>query len=181
MENIRKKYKGIFERVVDALQQGGKEFDYPGIFVTQFWCSGYVFLSKTAWMRGKKIWPPPGFYVEHLRLELLCDRDEPAPHASIWLPAKKTGVDPGQARQAILKAAPQWLTEDEQSRCLKQPEDEDYLLCHDLPEGRDRLLQMLVEGDAQPFVDCMVSHMELLSRFTPVLDKLLVGGKSGGA
>lgn len=45
---------------------------------------------------------------------------------------------------------------------------------------QERLLEMLVEGDAQPFVDYMVRHLGLLVRFTPVVDRLLAGGKDGG-
>ncbi|HUT34320.1 MAG TPA: hypothetical protein VNE39_12615 [Planctomycetota bacterium] len=179
MESIRKEYKGIFERAVDALQQSGKAFDNPGVFVTQFWGRGYVFLNRTAWMRNKKIWPPPGFYIENLRLELLCDKDEPAPYASIWLPAKKTGVDLSEARKAIVEAAQQLLTKEECERCLKQQEEVEYPLYYDLPEPKDQLLEMLVKGDGQSFVDCMVGHLDLLARFTPVVDKLL-GVAAGG-
>jgi len=118
MESIRKDYKGIFERVLEAVLQSGNEFDNPGVFVTQFWGSGYVFLNRTAWLRNKKIWPPPGFYIENLRLELLCDKDGPAPYASIWLPAKKTGVDPAEARKAILEAVQQFP--EEEARALPE-------------------------------------------------------------
>ncbi len=173
MESVRKEYKGVFERALEALQQSGKDFDNPGIFVTQFWGRGFVFLNMTAWMRNKKIWPPPGFYIENLRLELLCDKDEAVPYASIWLPAKKNGVDPAEARKAILEAAQQLLTEEERALCLKGQEEDDYPLYYDLPEPKDQLLKMLLDGDAQPFVDCMVGHLDLLARFTPVIDKLL--------
>jgi len=57
--------------------------------------------------------------------------------------------------------------------CLKGREEDEYPLCYDLPEPKDQLLKMLVEGDAQQFVDCMVGHLRLLAQFTPAIDKLL--------
>jgi hypothetical protein len=180
MQSVRKKYMAVFDRVVETVRKNHEDLDDYSNRMTYANEDGCVLLTKSAW-REKQKWWPPGFYIEELRPELLFDTDGPAPYASIWVPAKKTGIDPAEARKAIIEAAPQCLSEDERARCLKQPEDLDYLLCYDLPEPKDELLKMLLEGDAQPFVDCMVRHLDLLARFTPVVDKLLVGGRGGGA
>ncbi|HPD17121.1 MAG TPA: hypothetical protein PLE19_19430 [Planctomycetota bacterium] len=178
MQDVRKKYVAVFDRVVETVRKNHEDFDDYSNRMTYANEDGFVLLTKSAW-REKQKWPPPGLWIENLRPELLFDTDGPVPYAGIWVPAKKTGVDSRKARKAIVGAALHCLSEDEQARCLKQPEDEDYLLCYDLPEERDRLLQMLLEGDAQSFVDCMVGHLDLLARFTPVVDKLL-GVAPGG-
>jgi hypothetical protein len=175
MESVRKKYTGVFQRVVETLQRTRKEFDHTGVFVTQFWGDGFVFLSRTAWKRREKQWPPPGFYIGNLRLELLCAEDEPPPYAGIRIPAKGRDVD----TKALTNAVRKLLTEKERKRCPIQQEDGNYPLYYDLPETRADLLDMLLDGEADRFVDCMVSHLELLARFTPVLDKLLASKTAG--
>jgi hypothetical protein len=41
-----------------------------------------------------------------------------------------------------------------------------------LPQSRKELLEMLAEGTSQPFIDCLVGHLEVVIKFTPVLDKV---------
>lgn len=179
MESVRKSYADLFARVLEAFKETHKELDHVHAYVTQFWGLGYIFLSRNAWVGKTYKHMPPGFYIENLRLELLCAEDQPAPYASIWVPMKKTGLGPDKARQAIGMAAERLLTNQERQFCLKQQEDDDYTLSYELPESREELIKMLLDGEADRFVGCMVSHLELLARFTPVLDKLLVARKPG--
>ena len=46
-----------------------------------------------------------------------------------------------------------------------------YQLWYELPES-DKLMQMLLDGDSQKFVDCLLGHFEVFAKFIPVLDEI---------
>jgi hypothetical protein len=173
MKRVREKYTGLCEKVAEAVKTKHPELDLNRVGVTLPWGHGFLFSSPTAW--EARINDGPGFLITNLGLEVLGSDDEPPPRAAIWIkPARKAGVDLAQARKALVSAAETVLTPEERDLCLKERGDRDSVLFYDLPETRQQLLEMLLEGDAQRFVDCMVSHIELLARFTPALDKILL-------
>lgn len=50
-------------------------------------------------------------------------------------------------------------------------DDEDCLLSFDAPSNRE-LLNLLLDGDGQRFVERLVSQFDLMARFVPVLDRV---------
>ncbi|MCX5674787.1 MAG: hypothetical protein NTX87_07250 [Planctomycetota bacterium] len=176
MDKVRKKYASLCQRTVEAFQATHKELDNSQVFVTQFWASGYAGTGRVAWRHGKG---NPGFYIDNLRLEVLTDETEEAPYAYIWLDKPQKGsVDFAKARKTIQSAASKLLTQEELRRCSMDDPDEGCPLYYDLPESRHDLLGMLTEADGQRFADCLTAHMELLARFTPVLDEILLKGNA---
>ena len=174
MDKVRKKYASLCQRTVEAFQATHKELDNPQVFVTQFWESGYAGIGRVAWRQGKG---NPGFYIQNLRLEVLTDETEEATCAYIWLSQPQKGsADFVKARKTIQSAASKLLTQEELRRCSMDDPDIGCPLCYDLPESRHDLLGMLTEADGQRFADCLTAHMELLARFTPILDELLLKG-----
>jgi len=172
MEKVRKKYAALCQRTVEDFQATHKELDNPQVFVTQFWDSGYAGIGRVGWRQGKG---NPGFYIQNLRLEVLTDETEEAPYAYIWLSKpQKEGADFAKARKRIQSAAEKLLTKEELQRCSMDDLDEGCPLYYDLPESRHDLLGMLTEADGQRFADCLTAHMELLARFTPILDEVLL-------
>lgn len=144
--------------------------DVEYIGVTQHWGEGYLALGRKAWHPAD--WPT-GYYVESIRLELLSDESAPPPSAYIWLkPALKEGVVFADACAAIHKAARKILSEDEMRRCELMNDGETALRLEILPD-RKSLLEMLSQADSQAFVDCLVSHFEILIKFNEVMDGAL--------
>jgi len=174
MEKVRKKYAALCQRAIEAFQATHKELDNPQVFVTQFWDSGYAGIGRVGWRQGKG---NPGFYIQNLRLEVLTDETEEAPYAYIWLGKPPKGsADFAKARKTIQSAASKLLTQEELRRCSMDDPDIGCPLYYYLPESRHDLLAMLTEADGQRFADCLAAHLELLARFTPVLDEILLKG-----
>jgi len=174
MERVREKYAEVFERIAESVKAQHDELDWQRAYLTQFWGSGGIGFARQNW-RALKGWHP-GLYLSNMRLERLCSEDEERPHAGIWIP-RKLGIDLEKARDLIRSAANSCLTKEEQKLCLSQAGDDEDPVYYELPETRKQLLEMLVEGDARRFIDCMVSHIDILAKFTPVLDKILAKEK----
>ena len=80
----------------------------------------------------------------------------------------------GAAREKLYAASKELLTRKERELAFEEKPGEECALWYHLPEKQAQLLEMLVANDGRGFVDCMVGHIDLLARFTPVLDKILV-------
>ena len=176
MESIRGKYDSLFQKTMDAFRAKHEELNNPQVVVKQFWDTGYAGAGRKAWCSGNYN-PNPGFYLYNLRLEILFDETKEAPYAYIWLgSAKKTDSDLAAARETIRFAASKLLTREELQRCKMDDIDMGCPLCYDLPESRNDLLNMLTMGDGQQFADCMLAHLDVLAKFTPILDEVLLKG-----
>jgi len=171
MAEIRGKYAGIFDRVWDAVRATPDQFDHYKPRLTQFWCEGYMGIGREKWRREGG--DQPLIVIDSLRLEVLLDDESELPFAGIWAcKAKRPGTDlEGVGR--IGSEAEKVLTKEELARCQIESQcNYGYVLRYDLPEDRHDLAGFLLEGDGQKFVDCMVSHFEVLARFIPVLDEV---------
>jgi hypothetical protein len=172
MEKVREKYVAVVQRVVDTVRGRHENLDVSTIKVTQHWGNGYVGLGRKAWHSERE--SPTGYYIENIRLELLADESVPPPTAYIWLkPAVQNGADLARALAAVRKAAAKALSKDELRACQFMDDDETVLSLGLLP-GRKDLLAMLSQADSQAFVDCLVSQFEILTRFSEVLDSVLI-------
>jgi hypothetical protein len=171
MEEIRGKYAGIFDRVWEEVKAAHGELDHCHTRVTQFWCKGYMGIGRKEWRREGG--DQPLIQIDRLRLEVLLDDESEPPFAGIWAcKAKKPGTDRDGVR-TIITEANKVLTKEEVARCQFESQNNyGYVLRYNLPENRHDLAGFLLEEDGQNFVDCMVSHFEVLARFIPVLDKV---------
>ncbi|MBC7782840.1 MAG: hypothetical protein H7144_03290, partial [Burkholderiales bacterium] len=107
LEEVRKKYTGIFELVADRLAVLHPELDAKRLIVTQFWGSGSLGFGKKIWPEGDSQFPP-GFWMDQLRLERLSDTEHPEPGLSIWIPQKaikKIGVQHSAIGEVLLEGA----------------------------------------------------------------------------
>jgi hypothetical protein len=84
MEDVRTKYKEVFQRIIDAVAEAHPELDAQRSRVTQFWADGYIGFGRKSWPSGAN-WHS-GFWVENLRLEILAAEDTEPPYAYIWAP-----------------------------------------------------------------------------------------------
>lgn len=170
MDKIRVSYASIGERIVAAVRGTHAELDAAKVFLTQHWGEGILLIGRNAWQPPND-WPS-GYCIENLRLEVLSDETEGPPSLSIWFnKPEKLGVDKQVAIKAIHEAAKGILSQDEMKLC-KLTSDDDCALVYLIPESKSNLLEMLAEGTSQSFVDCLVGHLEVVTKFTPVLDKV---------
>ena len=176
MEGVRVKYAELFQRVIHAVTGAHPELDRSVSYPTQNWGSGSIAFGRAAWPASDN-YEPPGLWIWNLRLEKLASEDEPPPSAALYLPpktVKKVGLDRTAARALILKAAADVLEPTELGR-LNKTESSDVLLSFSM-RSKTELLNLLTAGDGQALVDYLASEIDLLSRFVPALDALLLPG-----
>ncbi len=170
MAKIRASYTSVGERIVAAVRGTHAELDSEEVALTQHWGEGILLIGRKAWQPPND-WPS-GFYIDNLRLEVLSDETEKPPSLSIWLnKPEKMGIDIQVAIKAVHEAATGILSQDEMKVC-KLTSDDNCALVYLIPESKNNLLEMLAEGTSQSFIDCLVGHLDVVTKFTPVLDKV---------
>jgi len=172
-DSISDTYDAICGEVVAAVREKMPELNHSRVF-DEFRESGrQIALGRKRWPSKWTGWLS-GFYISDIGLESLSSESEDPPTASIWLiPPSGSGLDHAQARNRIRREAKQRLRPEQLKACCED-EDPCTCLCFSLPERRDRLLEMLLNDRTQDYVDCMVSHFEVLAKFIPVVDELLL-------
>ena len=170
MGKVRESYTSVGERIVAAIRGTHEHLDSTEVWLTQQWCNGELVIGRKAWQSPDE--SPSGFCIDNLRLEVLADETEAPPDLRIWFSKpERMGVDKAEAIKAVHRAAETVLTQDEMKRC-KLISEGNCALVYLLPQSRKELLEMLAEGTSQPFIDCLVGHLEVVIKFTPVLDKV---------
>jgi hypothetical protein len=176
MEGVRVKYAELFQTAIQAVSAAHPELDRTVSYPTQNWGSGSIAFGRAAWPASDN-YEPPGLWIWNLRLEILASEDEPQPVAALYLPpktVKKVNLDRSAARAALMKAAADLLEPDELGR-VNKAEAADVLLSITTRPKTD-LLNLFSAGDGQGFVDYLASEIDLLARFVPALDALLLPG-----
>jgi hypothetical protein len=170
MEKIRTSYTSVGKRIVAAVRGIHAELDSETVALTQHWGEGVILIGRKAWQLPNE-WPS-GFYMGKLRLEVLADESEEPPYLSIWFnKPEKMGIDKEAAINEVHQAAKGILSQDEMKLC-KLTSDDNCALVYLIPQSRKELLEMLAEGTSQSFIDCLVGHLDVVTKFTPVLDKV---------
>jgi hypothetical protein len=175
MEGVRTKYKEVFQKLVEAVSEAHPELDASSVWVTQFWSRGSIVFGRRTWPVENSYWPC-GFWIEPLRLENLSSDEFDPPIASVWIEgkvAKKLGIDLTQARATMISGAARILSKEEFEQCGKADSDKETMLTFPMPTKRE-LLEMLAAGDGQRFVASLASQLNLLARFVPLMDELLL-------
>ena len=170
MEKIRANYTSIGDRIVAAVRGTHEELNSARVALTQHWSNGGFVIGRKEW-EPPKDWPS-GFYIDNLSLEVLADETEEPPSLSIWFnKPERLGVDKADAIKAVHRAANGVLSRDEMKLCKLTSKD-NCALVYRIPQSRKELLEMLAEGTSQSFIDCLVGHLDVFTKFTPVLDKI---------
>ena len=170
MEEIRAKYAEVIERVWAATKAQHKELDWYEAYVTQFWCDGYINIGRSNWQISDNY---AYIGIDNLRLEILSDDNAERPYIGIYAgTSRKPAMEVGGIRK-VLSAAGRILPKDKFS-WEKQDDPSEYawVLWYDLPARREELLEMLLDGDGQRFVDFLAEHFGVFTKFIPVLDEV---------
>jgi hypothetical protein len=174
IKSIGDKYGEICEEVYAAVKEKYPKLNYPGIHATS--SGGQIGIGKREWPSMYDTWPS-GLWVYDFGLEILASEEDPPPSCGIWLkPPTRLGFDLDQAKRKVRSAAKKLLTPEQLARL---GEDDDRWTCfwYPLPESRQDLLDMLLKDQVQDFVECLVSHFEVLAKFIPVIDELFEAQK----
>lgn len=179
MEAVRGKYSELFDRIWEAVRGKHEELDDKYIRPTQRWASGFIGVGRKAWRaKGSSL---AGLYIENVRLEVLADEEADAPYAGVWVGSAKKPATDTAGVERIVSATGTLLTPDELGRCTLEPSGFGYVIWYPLPEKRQELLDMAIEGDGQRFVDCLVSHFDVFARLIPVMDEAFAAGQKAGS
>jgi len=171
LKEIRSKYAAICERVCEALAEEHPTLDLRRVRATQFWCDGFIEIGRKEWQLSENC--KACIDIVNLRLELLLDDNGEHPFIGIWVgTSKKPAMDVKKVKR-LLSSANKILTMDELAMCeTEDPSGYEYVLWYELPEKRADLVAMLLEGDGQRFVDCLVAHFEVFAKFIPILNEI---------
>lgn len=175
MKDIRRRYTEIGDRVLESLRDAHKELDWGESCVKK---DGYIAAGRKKWRCGDV---QGQIGVECISLEELADDNSDRPFIGIWTGSPKTPLTDLKGIERLLSEADTLLSEDELARCEKDdpsqcedPADYEYqyVIWYYLPEERRALLNMLVAGDGEQFVDCLVGHFKVFAQFIPLLDEI---------
>jgi hypothetical protein len=169
MKDIRVKYEHVCDQVVEAVKEKHAELDLSRVAMTQSWTDGCVGFGRKSWPRDDPK-TPSGFWVNHLRLEYLTEKEEEAPYASIWI-TKESKLDFTAAQSIVARAASELLAAEEINEWTPDEEDEQTLLWR-WTASKAKLLAGLLEGDGEAFVKLLLSEFDVMARFVPVLDEV---------
>ena len=165
VEKVREKYKDLFSEVLDRVNGKHKELNCRGMRLDDD--GGYVNvgLGRETWPASDHRWPS-GLWIGGVALDDLASEEGEAPYAAVWISPPKGGkLDLKGATRTIEAEAKRLKLE--VCRC----EDDDGIEWT-LPESRQELLALLEKEDSRGFIECMVAHFELLTRFTDVLNQV---------
>lgn len=176
MANVREKYKTVFERVIEVVQEEKRELEHCRLHLTDF--NGNAGFAKKEWPGQYATWPS-GLWIGDISLDNLMSDEGDHPNAYITLSVPKvTQVDLEEARSTIQMEAEKLLN-DKNLKCFFNYEAHPKTcFWYDLPESRQELRQMLLENESEKFVQCIASHILILARFIPHLDEALAKNKS---
>ena len=178
VKRVRDRHKGICETVCAVVEERYPELDNRGVHLDN--ASGYFGLGKKGWPTNSVTWPS-GFWIENINLDALSSEEEDAPTARIRLKGPKGfDFDFAHAKQRILQAskelmAKEIMTDGQRRKCLAE-NDGVTCLWYPLPESRQQLLEMLLKPQSREFIECLVSHFDVLAKLIPVIDEVF--GKS---
>lgn len=180
MDAVRQRYEGLFQEVHKRVRKRCPALDRLDLHLkpseAKQW-GGQAAFSKSSWPCTYSTWRT-GFSIWGVSLDELTAANPPEPDAHIWLAVEKQADKRvGTLRRRLAAKAPRIF---KNRRILWRQDEEDDRVClwYPLPEGTSGLLALLSKDDGESFVDCIAKHVELLAGFVPVLDAVLLKGRS---
>lgn len=172
MKEIRAKYVAICDKLIEAFKDTHEELDWSENNAKSL---GSISIGREKWQTNDNY---ASIGVECIKLESLSNSKSEHPFIGIYLgESKKPAMNAEQIRRLCSKART-ILTIDQLAQCGEEEPCDDYSDCgyayqiwYYLPDKAD-LLNMLLDGDGQRFVDCLMEHFEVFAKFIPVLDEV---------
>lgn len=175
MGRVREKYGALLAHAAEVIAQSHPELDSNRVYATQLWSKGSITFGRKVWPDGDDSYRLPGFWMVNLRLELLAAETAPPPTTSIWIhpkTMKKAQLNPVAVKQQLRAAATELLTTEELDRNVRDDGSGNGLIYFAAP-SKQQILEMFVTDDGESLVEMLVNQFDMLSRFVPVLDRIL--------
>jgi hypothetical protein len=164
----------VASEVYAAIRKKDPKLDYPGLHPNSV--DGCIGIGKRNWPCRNEGWPS-GFYISQIGLADLTSEEGEHPNACVWIkPPAALGLDLVQTTAKVKDEIPKVLPPE---LLTKWREGDDSWTCfwYPLPEPRRDLTEMFLKGQADEFIDRMISHFEVLMKFTPVVDEIFSQAK----
>jgi hypothetical protein len=166
LEKVGKKHPELHKCVPRRLSRKVTEGDWED-------GGGCACFFSPKWLSDWPSWPS-GIWISNISLDELVTERAPAPNACIWLSVSKSrGKRIEKLRERLLTKSRrvsggraldfETLDESDSSTCLY----------YDLREDRTKLLDMALQDDGRPFVECITSHVERMASLVQGSDDLL--------
>ena len=181
MESARYSYEQLFGKVIEKSRKKHSELHrYKPHMLSERvtegdWedgggCAGF---SSPKWYSDWASWPS-GIWISNISLDELVTERAPAPNACIWLSLSKNSAKRVEKLRDRLVAKSRRVG-GFRALDLETHDKSDSLTCfwYDLPEAKSKLLNMVLQENGQPFVDCIAKHVELMASLLQGLDDLL--------
>lgn len=174
MKTVRSKYQETIDAVLEGVQKKHREFDCVKSYFPRNGSDGMAAVGKARWPKGAWEWPT-GFYVENLQLENLTSSELEAPIKYVWIPESE--VEPTLAEKSLCNAAQQLLcTEEFEHLTFESDSDGGWFWCK-LEQSEEEFVDLLTKDDSRGFINCLVAHFEWMTKFTAVIDEVLLTAK----
>ena len=166
-----KKYTEAVDRILESIQE-----QYDGLDR----CNNAAKKDGVIQI-GRERWQHDGNYayigiecidIDSMTPVTLANEHYDNPFVGIYTGTPKKPAMELEQIERLLSAANEILPKDKY-HWEKQEQLSDYecAVWHYLPEGKE-LLGMLIDGDSQKFVDCLLGHFEVFAKFIHVLDEI---------
>jgi hypothetical protein len=167
MDSVRETYKRILETVLTNAARQHTELDSQALHLSAEY-SMNLGLGKSAWSKYPD-WPT-GIWLSDLLLENLTSEDSEHPSSWVYIAPAKNTLDLEEASRAVLKEAERLLPRGQNGEISIVTRKSEAWVAWSLPESRRELRDMLRDGEAKGFIDCLVSHFAVLAQFVPLLN-----------
>ena len=132
--------------------------------------------GKASWHTKYDNWPS-GFWISNLEFENLLAEHGEAVCGYVWLGIWGDLAFLDNARAKLSRAAER-LPKPQKSRWFSKAEDDPRsILWYEVSESRKSIVEMVLNGNRDRFANFILSHAQILTRFTPVLDELFAKRK----
>jgi hypothetical protein len=172
MKEIRAKYTAICDKIIETFKDLHGELDWSENNVKSL---GAISIGCEKWKTDDNY---ASIGIECIKLENLLDNKAEHPFIGIYLGSPKKPAMNAEQICYLCSKARTILTIDQLNQCGEEEPCNDYSDCgyeyqiwYYLPDGQE-LLNMLLDGDGQRFVDCLVEQFEVFAKFIPVLDEI---------
>ncbi len=176
---MRKKYAAVLVKVLDEVKKRHPDFDCRGMEFRVLDEDNDDDCDCVNIGVGKKAWPsasrrnwPSGLWICGITLGEIVAHGEGFPTASVWInPPEDSTVDLTSVGHRLEEEAKRLLPERTVTHTVDK-EDGWVSIDYSLPESRNALLELLLKGESQGFIKCLVAHFETLTKLVPAIDQI---------
>lgn len=170
MDLVRASHEQIMLRIVEKTSHLLPELDLQKSRGSSF--DGQIVFSKIGWPSARTSYPS-GIWLSGIGLDNLAANEGDNPNLSIWLELPRNSkIDCDRLKSTINSNSSRILNNTE----LEWKSGGSTKTCgwYAIPEKREALVKMLLDGDGQHFVDYLAEQVYKMAGFIKILDEALI-------